>query len=109
MRTARPRSVSRCIQAATWEVECLGDPALRAVPTERPDRELNVRMKRLPAVATLPERLRQLRAVELLVRIGTPHARKVLEILARGPPAARPGEAPFAFSERIAARRSFLI
>jgi hypothetical protein len=43
-----------------------------------------------PGVAeTVPERLQALRAVEVLERIGTPEARKVLETLATGAPAAR--------------------
>jgi hypothetical protein len=35
-----------------------------------------------------PQRLRQVRAVELLERIGTPESRKILENLAGGVPAA---------------------
>ncbi len=71
----------------------LAEPALRAALKESRSAEVKRRagglLARFAAEETVPARLQALRAVELLERIGTPGARKVLESLAQGAPAAR--------------------
>jgi WD40 repeat protein len=74
------------------ELRELAEPQLEAVLKHRPALELANRVKqlleKLDEPLTDPERLRQLRAVELLERIGTPEAKKLLENLAGGVPEA---------------------
>jgi hypothetical protein len=68
-------------------------PALRKALDDRPSAEMKRNIEQLLAVLgpplTDPDRLREVRAVELLERIGTPAARAVLERLAAGAPVAR--------------------
>jgi RNA polymerase sigma factor (sigma-70 family) len=52
-------------------------------------RRLVVLMDNIPRPETKPEHLRDLRAVEILERIGTPDARRILTDLAKGAPEAR--------------------
>jgi hypothetical protein len=81
---------------ATHELERLGAAARASLDHERgrpglsPEnrRRLDGLLKRLDAPPS-GERLRELRAVEVLERIGTPEARRVLEALAKGEPDAR--------------------
>lgn len=84
-------------EQATRELEKLGDAAeaaLRAALEKHPPPESRRRMRwllqRLKAERLWPPagRLRILRAVEILERIGTPKARQFLELLARGAPEA---------------------
>jgi RNA polymerase sigma factor (sigma-70 family) len=70
----------------------VSEPALRAALAGRPSPELRRRAESLleqcdPAHS--PERLRVLRAVEVLEHVGTPAARQVLEVLCQGAPEAR--------------------
>jgi hypothetical protein len=62
--------------------------ALRKALAKKPDFELHQRIQRLLAVlagaAIWPDRVRELRAVEVLERIGNRQARQVLSALARG-------------------------
>jgi WD40 repeat protein len=71
----------------------LAEPALREALKKKPSAELKRRaealLERLDDVETAPERLQAFRAVEVLERIGSPAARKLLEELARGAPHAR--------------------
>jgi WD40 repeat protein len=73
------------------KLEQVAKPALRkALAGPQPSLELRRRMERLLERldgATLePERLRSLRAIEVLEQIATPDARRVLEALAKGTP-----------------------
>ncbi len=81
---------------ATEELEKvveLAEASLRkAVVDGKPSLELQRRIERLLEKldpASSPQRLRALRALEVLEHIGTPEARKVLEKLAQGAPEAR--------------------
>jgi hypothetical protein len=83
---------------ATAELRKLGElaePALRKILASRPSLELRRRVQSLlDDIAQhqwrpTPELLRQLRAVEVLERLGTPEARKLLETLAGGAAGAR--------------------
>jgi hypothetical protein len=71
----------------------LAEPALREALKKGPSAELKRRvealLERLDDVESAPERLQAFRAVEVLERIGSPAARKVLEELAKGAPHAR--------------------
>jgi RNA polymerase sigma factor (sigma-70 family) len=84
--------------AATKRLEQLGlkaEPALRAALRARPGLEPTRRIERLlAALAKVPQPLsaddlRQLRALVVLERIGTPEARRLLEAVAKGPESAR--------------------
>ena len=81
-------------QKAFHELGRMGDLAqqqLTKALAEKKDLEVRQRIGRLlEKLLTLPaERLRELRAVAVLERIGTPSARAVLEALAHGAPEAR--------------------
>jgi hypothetical protein len=78
-------------EKATRELQDLGEsagPALRKALAERPSAEVRQRVEQLLAEvddpAASPERLRVLRATEVLERVGTDEARRVLETLAAG-------------------------
>jgi WD40 repeat protein len=80
---------------AAADLEKLGEraePALRKLLAGGPPLEVRRRaeqlLDRLERQVPSPERLRVLRAVEVLEQIGTPEARKLLEALARGAPEA---------------------
>jgi hypothetical protein len=64
------------------------EPALRQIHAGKPSREARRRaerlLRRLAAPFSEPGRLRELRALEVLERIGTPAAGRVLEALAGG-------------------------
>jgi RNA polymerase sigma factor (sigma-70 family) len=80
---------------AQAELDALGElagPALRQALADEPPLEVRQRLERLLArlaAAPAAQRLRELRAVELLEYIGTPTARKVLDDLAGGDATAR--------------------
>ena len=76
---------------ATEELERLGElaePALRKALEGNPALEAKQRMelllKKLDGPVTHPDRLRALRAIEVLEQIGTPEAREVLQTIAAG-------------------------
>jgi RNA polymerase sigma factor (sigma-70 family) len=99
-------------QKASEELRELGDPAepaLRRALDGNPSAEQRRRIKELLqalGAACPPERLRALRAVEVLEHLGTPDSRQVLELLAGGPAEALlTGEAK-ASLERLARRRA---
>jgi hypothetical protein len=80
---------------ATEELEKLGElaePALRQALKGKPSAEMRRRaatlIDQLDGVILKPEAIRTLRAMEVLERIGTPEARRVLEALANGAPGA---------------------
>jgi hypothetical protein len=80
---------------AMHELEKLGElpePDLESVLDARPTLEMATRvqnlLKRIHEPLTDPDRLRELRAVEVLEKIGTPGARAFLEQLAKGFPGA---------------------
>lgn len=81
---------------ATQSLERLGElseTALRKRLADNPPLEVRQRvdqlLEKLAGPVTDPERLRQLRAIEVLEHIGTPEARAVLETIAKGAPEAR--------------------
>src|SRR5262249_58577953 len=81
---------------ATKELEEVGESALPAVRQALADsnspearRRLSLLLKKLDPAGLPPALLRQLRAVEALAGVGTPEARRLLEALAAGHPAAR--------------------
>jgi hypothetical protein len=82
-------------QRASNELESLGEVAaneLRQTLTRKPSLEVRRRVEALLDVLDRPptgERLRTLRALEVLERIGTPEARQLLKKLATGVPEAR--------------------
>jgi hypothetical protein len=64
--------------------------ALEAKPGAEKKRRLRQLLEGMPAdTGPVPALVRPLRAVELLERLGTPEARRLLEALARGQPGAR--------------------
>jgi hypothetical protein len=104
---AEPKQVARLVadldseqfdarQKAAEELRRLGEraePGLRTALKEQPPLEARKRIEELlegvRVLATAPENLRNLRAVEVLEHIGTPDAREVLRTLATGAPDAR--------------------
>jgi WD40 repeat protein len=85
-------------EKATEELHKLGElaePACHKALAAQPTLETRRRLKCLLDDITqhqwhlTPESLRQVRAIEVLERIGTPEARALLETLARGAPGAR--------------------
>jgi hypothetical protein len=104
---ADPRQVRRLIadldserfevrQSALEELRRLGEqaePALWEALSNKPSLEARKRIDELlegvRALRAMPERLRELRSVEVLEHIGTPSARQLLRTLAEGAPAAR--------------------
>ncbi len=87
----------RVRQKATEELERLGEAALSALrgaldgrPTVETRRRLEglIEKQERQRWSRSPERLRALRAMEVLERAGTPEARRVLEALAAGAPGA---------------------
>jgi WD40 repeat protein len=89
----------------------LAEPALRKALASRPTLEMRRRLQDLlEDLARHPQRpspelLRQLRAVEVLERIGTPEARTLLESLARGAAGARLSREARAAVQRLDSRR----
>jgi WD40 repeat protein len=78
-------------EKATRELEGLGTraeaglrKALEAGPSAERKRRIEGVLEKLQVKALAPELVRPLRAVEVLERLGTPEARKVLEALAKG-------------------------
>jgi WD40 repeat protein len=86
----------------------LAEPALRAALARKPSLEVTRRLRtlieKLEGPETDPERLRALRAVEVLERIGTPAARQVLKTLAAGAPGATLTAEARASLERLSPR-----
>jgi hypothetical protein len=83
------------------------EPALRKVLADKPSAELRVRVKELLQEvdpANSPERVRELRAVEVLEHIGTAEARAVLRTLAEGATDSRLTREAKASLKRLAAR-----
>jgi hypothetical protein len=83
-------------QQAVRELEKLGElaePELEAALEGKPPLEVATQVRQLLQQPREPitdtEQLRELRAVEVLEKIGTPEARTLLEGLAKGYPAAR--------------------
>jgi RNA polymerase sigma factor (sigma-70 family) len=92
------------------ELERLGDSAAQALSAALaagPSLEVRLQVKRLLSRLEVltPERLRLLRAVEVLEQIEDPAARRLLQKLAEGAPGARLTEAARAALERQARRR----
>ncbi len=101
----------RVRQKAGDALEKLGEaaePALRKALAGKPSLEVRRRVERLLKLLEGPvpsgARLRRLRAVEVLERIGTPEAREVLQMLAKGAPEARLTQEAKASLERLAKR-----
>jgi WD40 repeat protein len=93
--------------AALAELPEIAEPTLRTALAGRPSVELRRRAEVILQQidpANSPLRLRALRAVEVLEWIGTPAARRLLETLANGAPAARLTREAKASLERLAKR-----
>jgi RNA polymerase sigma factor (sigma-70 family) len=94
-------------QKASQELEALGEIAAPALRRARGSLELRRRAEdilgRLRPGAS-PERLRQLRAIEVLEMLATPEARHILERLAGGAPEALPTREARASLDRLARR-----
>jgi hypothetical protein len=98
-------------ERAAQELDRLGElaePALRETLAGNPSLEVRQRLTHLlekrTALVTDSERLRALRASEVLEHNGTPEARQVLETLAQGAPQARLTQEAKASLERLAQR-----
>jgi hypothetical protein len=82
-------------EKATKELDELGDsaePALRKVLARKPSAEVRQRAEALLEkldLARSPERMRGVRALDVLEHVGTPEAKRLLEELAKGAPEAR--------------------
>jgi hypothetical protein len=84
-------------EAAMKRLKELGlqaEPAMRAILNDKPSLELRRRIDELLASLQVappptPEELRQLRALIVLERIGTPEAWRLLEDVAKGPESSR--------------------
>jgi WD40 repeat protein len=74
------------------DFEELAEPAMREALKEEISAEKRKRLEKLVDITLIvrtPEKLRQLRALEVLEQIGTPDARQILAKLAQGVPEAR--------------------
>jgi hypothetical protein len=74
------------------EFEELAEPAMREALKEDISAEKRKRLEKLVDITLIvrtPEKLRQLRALEVLEQIGTPEARKLLQTLTKGAPESR--------------------
>jgi hypothetical protein len=100
-------------EKATKELEAAGkqaEPLLQQVLERKPPLEMRRRVERLLQKLAReewdpsPDRLRGLRALEALERIGTPEARQLLQHLARGVPEARLTREAKASLERLSRR-----
>jgi hypothetical protein len=98
---------------ARAELEKFGEAALHALRTALAAKPVLDTRRRLEQLidkqeredwAPSPERLRTLRALEVLERAGTPEARRVLEALTRGAPGARLTREAQAAQERLSGR-----
>jgi RNA polymerase sigma factor (sigma-70 family) len=102
-------------EKATKDLEHLGEAAVgacRMALQAQPSAEVRRRLEGIlekeakSASAPSPERLRALRAIEVLEHIGTPLAQDVLNSLAHGAPEARPTQEAKASLERLSKRSS---
>jgi hypothetical protein len=97
-------------EQAQTQLHRLGElvqPALRKALEGQPTAEVRRRVTRLLEQldrGPSPEQLRSLRAIEVLERLGTPEARKVLEELAKGTALARQTQEATASLDRLARR-----
>ncbi|MHB1424005.1 MAG: WD40 repeat domain-containing protein [Gemmataceae bacterium] len=84
------------------------EPGLREALTNKPSLEARKRIEELlegiRALSTSPERLREMRAIEVLEHVGTADAREVLRTLAKGAAHARLTHEAKAALERLAQR-----
>jgi WD40 repeat protein len=77
---------------ALAEMEKLAEPAMREALKQDIGPEQRRRLEKLLGISLIvrsPEKLRDLRALEVLEQIGTPEARQLLETMAKGAPEAR--------------------
>jgi hypothetical protein len=119
-----PRRVARLVgelnsdrfalrRQASAELEQLGEAAaaaLRRAVEEPASIEVRKRaqqiLEKIADVGKSPERVRRLRAVEVLERAGTPEARALLQTLAGGTPAARLTREAKASRDRLSRRKA---
>jgi hypothetical protein len=92
-------------QQGLEKLQDLAEEELSKALAAGPTLEVRQRIERLLEKSDLlksPERLRSLRAIEVLEHIGTPEARRVLQKLAKGAPEARQTREARASLERLA-------
>jgi RNA polymerase sigma factor (sigma-70 family) len=96
---------------AAWQrltdLEEQAEPILRQALQDNPSLEKRRRIESLlsvPRVVKSPDKLRDLRAVEVLEQIGTAEAREILKSLAKGAPEARLTQEANASLDRLAMR-----
>jgi hypothetical protein len=82
----------------------LVEPALRKMLDEQPSAEVRRRIEEILQNFKEPRRLQGFRAIEVLERIGTSEAEKVLKEVARGAPSARLTQEAKASLERLPRR-----
>jgi hypothetical protein len=82
----------------------LVEPTLRKTLDERPSPEVRRRVEHLLEKLEAPRQLQGFRAIEVLERIGTSEAEKVLKEVAAGAPAARMAREAKASLERLSRR-----
>jgi hypothetical protein len=90
------------------QLEELAVPELEAALKKNPTQETRRRIERLlaaPRVVRSPEKLRQLRAIEVLEHCGTKEGNEVLAKLAKGAPQSRVTEAAKGALGRLQRRR----
>jgi WD40 repeat protein len=101
-------AVRESAERALAKLDRKAETALRTALEGKPALELRRRVEgllaKLDEPISDPERLREIRAVEVLEYIGTPEARQLLAALARGTPHARLTQEAKASVERLARR-----
>jgi dipeptidyl aminopeptidase/acylaminoacyl peptidase len=83
--TVRERAMAELVRLGSTVEPALRRASLREDLSLEVHRRVDRLLDRLDSLPLCPEKLRVLRAIEVLEQIGTSEARKVLEVLGRGP------------------------